>query len=88
MSNPNPGPSLRADPKTHPCPFCGGASMMADAPTERTYTCNNCAAVETITKGTNPRAGWWYHGWEAASGAAMRAPTVAEMQAGKYGWQP
>lgn len=79
------GPSLLANPSTHPCGFCGAASVMAtDTPKERIYECPGCASVETITKG---KTSWWYHGWKHRDGRKLRSPTSEEMQRGNYGWQ-
>lgn len=66
------------------CGFCQApAPMTIDSAEKRQYTCQSCGAIETISKGTS----WWYHGWKRPDGAHLRAPTVEEMHAGKYGWQ-
>lgn len=73
--------------KIRRCGFCqSGSTITADTDKQRKYTCDECGAVETITKGKN--AGWWYHGWKHEDGRKLRAPTVGEMRQGLYGWQP
>ena len=69
------------------CGFCGcEAKLQSDTETKRLYQCDACDAVETISKASGGT--WWYHGWKRADGAKLRAPTCAEMDHGKFGWQP
>jgi len=78
------GPSLKGDPKTHPCGFCDSESAcIEDTAKRRLYECKACGAIEHISKG----ASWWYFGWEHPDGRRLRSPTTAEMNGGKYGWQ-
>lgn len=46
------------------CPICNTRSMVQAHEDElgRAYECQNCLAVEKITKDTT---GWWYHGTQA-----------------------
>lgn len=77
---------MLCDGKTRLCGFCKQpVQMTKDDADERQYSCAPCAAVETISKS---RTSWWYHGWKRQSGEKLRAPTVAEMDRGKYDWQP
>ncbi len=69
------------------CGFCGReATLQSDTEKQRLYACDECDAVETISKSSG--GAWWYHGWKRSDGAKLRAPTCAEMDHGKFGWQP
>lgn len=68
------------------CGFCKTeATKTRDDAEAIEYLCPNCGATEWISKGTG--GAWWYHGWKAADGRKLRAPTVGEMRAGNYDWQ-
>jgi hypothetical protein len=73
------------DGKPRNCGFCKQPAILkSDTADKRVYHCAACDAEETITKGQT----WWYHGWKANDGRRLRAPTVADMERGLYGWQP
>ena len=70
---------MTATPQLRRCPFCRTATgrMIDDTPKQRLYECEDCFAVEVISKGEQRTDGkicpWWYHGWQHPDGRAIDA---------------